>query len=116
MIKALNPMEACWYTPESEKEESNPTRFKIKGLMGDQFAEVVPEFVFTDTGALKNITGKGILLCLNYGLTDWENFANDSGNVKFSRGRTNLLPYAIMAELALEIIKASTPTEEEKKT
>ena len=34
-MKALNPFAPFWYTPRAEEGAEKPTRFKIRGLDGD---------------------------------------------------------------------------------
>lgn len=114
-IKAINPMEPEWYTPQSEEGQENPTRFRLRGMDGDAMGYIAPEFVIDDHGRVKNLTGKGIALALNYGLVDWENLSNDKGQVKFNRSNFRLLPYDLRAELASQIIILSAPSEDERK-
>lgn len=114
-IKALNPLDPVWYIPRIEVGQENPTRFRIRGLDGQAMGYVAPEFIVDEHHNIKNITGKGIDLALTYGLVDWENVANDKGDVKFNRARFGLLPYDIRSELAVEIVKLSAPSEDERK-
>lgn len=113
-IKALNPFEPTWYTPKSEQGQDNPTRFRIRGLDGQQKSYVAAEFQTDDHGVMKNLA-RGIDLALQYGLLDWENLANDKGPVKFSPANFRLLPAELREELALEIWNLSAPTEDARK-
>jgi hypothetical protein len=122
-MRALNPFAPFWYTPEVDKDNPTPTKFKIKGLNGTEIGYVAPEFILGDehgnVGAgtsVVGLTGKGLELCLKYGLLDWENFENDAGPVAFSRANFHLVEYAIQAELAMQVVAASYPKREEKKT
>lgn len=114
-IKALNPFAPSWYTPKEEEGSDNPTRFKIRGLDGEQMSYVGAELVFDASGNIRNISGKGIELALGYGLVDWENFENDDGPVKFNRANFRLIPYHLRLELAVQIVARSVPNEEERK-
>jgi hypothetical protein len=116
-IKALNPFAPYWYVPKDEQKSSEElkTRFRLRGLDGEQLGHVGPEFIMDEFGRVKNITGRGIEIALSFGVTDWENFNNDQGAVKFSRANFRLIPYDIRSELAVEIISASSPSEEERK-
>lgn len=116
-IKALNPLAPRWYVPRGEDGEENPTRFKIRGLNGTEQGYVWPELKIDDE--LKTVTGmsgKGLELALRYGLVDWENFANDQGEVAYSVQNFSLIDYGLRVELAMVIVAASYVTPEEKKT
>jgi hypothetical protein len=116
-IKALNPFAAFWYTPREEQASQNPTRFKLRGLNGTEQGYIGPELMFDESGrALKGLTGKGLELAFQFGLVDWENFANDAGRVVFSPQNFGLIPSALQVELAMQILGASYLQEEEKKT
>lgn len=114
-MKALNPMAAFWYTPRGEEGAERPTRFKIRGLDGTQQGYVYPELKI-DGKMVIGMTGKGLELTLEYGLVDWENFANDQGPVPFTRQNLGMIDYAVRAELAMQIIAAGHVKPEEKKT
>jgi len=116
-MRALNPFAPFWYTPmeEAKLEAASPTRFKIRGLNGSEIGFVAPEFVITE-GTITGLSGKGLEMTLRYGLLDWENFENDSGRIAYNRANFGLIPYEVQAELAMQIIAASYPTQEEKKT
>lgn len=115
MAKALNPFEPSWYVPESDRGLEQPTRFRLRGLDGEKIGYVAPEFIIQD-GAVRNLTGRGVELALNYGLIDWENFTNDQGPVRFNRRNFTLIPHELRVELAGEILALSAPDDEEKKT
>lgn len=114
-IKALNPFEASWWTPPSQKDDPNPTRFKLKGLDGTQNGYVAPELQIDEHGRVRGISGKGIELALTYGLIDWENFENDKGPVKFNRANFGLIPYDLRVDIALEVLVRSAPDEDARK-
>ena len=117
-IKALNPFEPVWYTPKDEVDDENPTRFKIKGMNGVQFADVASEFILDDKREIQNISKDGAVKALKYGLVDWENFANDKGTVKFTKNinmNLQFIPYELIIELAMEIVAISDQTEDERK-
>jgi hypothetical protein len=120
-MKALNPMAPFWFTPDSEErteaEESKRTKFKIRGLDGEQLGFIQPELRFTEDGrSLVGMSGKGVVLALQFGLLDWENVANDQGPVAFSPANFRLLPMSARDSLALKILVASYVQEPEKKT
>lgn len=116
-LKALNPLAPSWYTPRSELDAPNPTRFKIRGLDGTEQGYLVPELTLNpQLRTVTGMTGKGLELALSYGLLDWENFANDKGPVPFVPGNFNLIDYPTRVELAMRILTASYLQDEEKKT
>jgi len=116
-IKAMNPIAPFWYTPRSEEGTPNPTRFKIRGLNGTEHGYIVPELILNPMERkIADMSGRGQELALAYGLMDWENFANGAGPVAFSPANFGLIEYALRSELAWQIITASHPQPEEKKT
>lgn len=116
-VKALNPIAPRWYTPKSEEGSENPTRFKIRGLNGNEQGYVWPELVVdNELKTVTGMTGKGLELALRYGLVDWENFSNDQGPVAFSVQNFAFIDYGLRTELAMVIVAASYVTPEEKKT
>jgi len=115
-IKALNPMAAFWFTPESENGEDNPTEFEICGLNGAQMAQVAPGIHIANDDF--SIDSKAMKLTLGFGLRGWRNFDNDQGPVKFFKNpekNMEVLPYEIQIELAGAIFNASNVDEEERK-
>ena len=119
-IRALNPFGPDWYTPISERDkpEGIPrTRFKLCGLDGEQLGYVAPEMLFDESGKnFRGVTGRGVTFALQYGLVDWENFANDRGSIPFSPLNFKLIEYSLRCELATHIIAASHVSADEKKT
>jgi len=115
VIKALNPFAPFWYTPREEAGADKPTRFKIRGLDGNQQSYLYPELIL-EGKSLKGMTGKGLEIALGYGLLDWENFANDQGPVAFVPANFALVEYVLRIELAMQILAASYVQAAEKKT
>jgi hypothetical protein len=116
-MKALNPFAPFWYTPPAEEGAPKPTRFKIRGLDGVEQGYIAPELRFDETGRmLTGFSGKGLEVALGYGLVDWENFANDAGQVAFSPRNFGLIDFNTRVALAMQIMGASYVQPEEKKT
>lgn len=115
-MKVLNPFAPDWYTPKDEEAAPNPARFKLRGLDGNQLGYVAPEMRLDERGQLVGLSGKGTELALAYGLLDWEGIENDRGPVAFAPGNFALLPYDLRAELAVQVLVRSAPSEAEKKT
>ena len=115
MIKALNPFAPFWYTPRAEAGAEHPTRFKLRGLDGNQFIYIAPELIVKDQ-MTRGVTGKGLELALGYGLVDWENFSNDAGPIACVPQNFGLVEYLLRVELAMQILSASYVAPEEKKT
>lgn len=120
-MKALNVFAPFWYVSASERDDAgaakpDATRFKIKGLDGQQMGYLMPEFQIDDEKMIKGLTGKGADLALRYGLVDWDNFSNDAGRVAFNPANFSLIPFEVRAELAMQIIAASYVKPDEKKT
>lgn len=114
-IKALPKFIPEWFTPESQEEESTPTRFKLQGLTGPQFLEVQSE-VSQSGGGMILVTGRGLNIAVNYGLTDWENFTDDDGEeLPCTRGNIARIPMEILSELSSKIMDLSSVSEDERK-
>lgn len=124
MAKALNPFAPEWYTPASDKDEKgeprpDASRFKLRGLDGNELGYVSPEFTLGEIAGVPTVTGmsgKGVDLALKCGLLDWERFENDKGPVPFNQGNFRLIPHLLRVELAMQIVAASYVGEAEKKT
>lgn len=112
-LNAAPKLKSDWFTPESERESDNPTRFKYKPLDSVQMTEVLLH-VSTESGT---ITGKGLNLAVQYGLEDWENLMDpDTGKpLKFGRMNIKRVPNSILLDLANTIIEASDLGEAEEK-
>jgi len=114
MIIINEGIEPEWYTPESEINEDEPTRFKIKPLTGERLDQVMQG----STGG--ELTSNGKSYAIAYGLVDWENFKvrTDNDKVidkKFSLNDTNLIPYDVRRELAFKIADISNLTSDNEK-
>jgi len=91
-----------WYTPESEKDEAEPTRFRIKPMNGSQ--------------ALQVLNTENLQLALTFGLIDWENVKNANGEqVEFKKPRISMLHANLLSEIANEIVSRSNLTGDEIK-
>ena len=111
-ITALCKVNPFWFTPESEKEEDKPTRFRLKPLTPAEYEACMQ---ITDGGALQ-IPPSSYDTVLRYGLIDWENFPDQDGAaLKFSRANFSRIPSVNRIEIAGEILAASMLTEEEAK-
>lgn len=118
-LTALSPMAPHWHTPASEEGEESPTRFQIRGLNGNEIAQVVPDVHISNNGDDVSIGHTAMRLCLGFGLLNWENFNDAEGNpVKFFKNPTKnmeKLSYDLQAELAGAIFDASNIGEESAK-
>ncbi len=109
-IKALGGISPEWYTPGSD-DDDNPTRFQVKPLTVEQFEQVV---VYNENGVL-TLPVPNYAKVLKYGVIGWENFAGDTGDVKFSIVNLSLIPTAVRTELAMHIMNLSLLRESEAK-
>lgn len=117
MAKALNPFAPFWYTPRGDVGRENPTRFKIRGLDGNELGYVSPELRIDEAKRMvTGASGRGLELALQYGLLDWENFANDTGPVAYAPANFGLIAFELRSELFWRILAASHIAEEQKKT
>ncbi len=112
-INALTKIAPTWYTPESEKDSDDPTRFKIRPLTPPE-RESVTEL--DDDGSF-NIPPKNFGQVLRLGVVDWENFndAETGKPIKFSYTNHWRIPWEIRLELAGQILISSQLSGDEEK-
>lgn len=58
-----------WFTPAGQAAGDDPARFKIRGLYGDEQADVAPDIKVRDNGDLE-ITSAGIRQLLGAAMVD----------------------------------------------
>lgn len=113
-ITVLTGLAEEWFTPEDERGEDTPTRFKIRPLNGMEFLEVMAEGEQVGDSFVTNHAGRTLLL--RRGLVDWENLLEENGRpLKFSVHNLAKIPANILAELSNEIMQRSALAMEEKK-
>ena len=111
-IKALTGLVPEWFTPEGEKEDSDPAEFLLRALKAPQVAKLQGEFN-NESG---NISGKGLYDAAVMGITDWKNVTNHEGKpLKFTRANIDVLPYALVLELGGQVLASSFLTGEDEK-
>lgn len=108
-ITALNKITATWYTPEDQKEEERPARFKLRPLSPSELESVME---VTNEGL--GVPPKNYGQVLKLGLTDWENIDDTNGRpIKHKWTEHNRLNNALRFELTMKILDGSELTEEE---
>ena len=113
-IKAAEGVSEYWYTPESEQDEENPTRFKLKPFNEDQKVDVLTGISINENDDVM-LNASAIRRSLKYGLVDWEHFEGSGGPIRFGRNNFRLIPWDIQVELAGELIRVSTISEADEK-
>lgn len=116
-IRAADPITPFWYTPDSEKNKENPTRFHLKPLNGVEMFEVRSRIRLEDGQYVT--TADCARTVLRAGLLGWDNFDCASGPVPFDaadRARNvEHIPFALVAELFSEIVNRSALSETARK-
>lgn len=115
-------LEPFWYTPKSERDESDQpiegaTQFQIRPLTGFELQDV---YLHTRPGEDGNVvfTGQALKSALSAGLTGWKNFGN---GVPLDFNRHNpvknleVLDFTLTTELAAQVLEASSLTENGRK-
>ena len=111
-IKALTGLVPEWFTPEGEKEDSEPAEFLLRALNAPQVSKIQREFD-TETGA---ISGVGLYEAAVLGVTDWKNVVDhESKPLHYSRRNLDVLPYALVLELGGQVLANSFLTGEDEK-
>lgn len=94
-----------WYTPESEKGEASPTRFRVRPLDGVERLECYEHLSFNKAGqAYLNATG--VAFCAARGVIGWENAPekNDDGSDKpLTQPALRQLEPLLIRELGLHV-------------
>ena len=110
-IKALSKLAPEYYTPESEKESANPTRFKLRPLTPAE-----KESVTVYENGQFQIPPRNYGQVLRMGLVDWDNFLDNRDKpVKCTFVNHDRIPSEIRLELAGEILTRSNIDEDEEK-
>lgn len=107
MIEAVS-ITSYWYTPESERDSAQPTRFHIRPLTGEELEMVLPELY--QVGTELRITPAGSRTVISCAILNWENF-----NVEYKRENFKLIPRDIRQELVDVIVDKSFLSETERK-
>ena len=103
-----------WYTPFSEKDETTPARFKVRGLTGAQMEEGYFGCITTDREL--QLTPSGRRFILECGVLDWENVNDENDRpLAFSKYNIDFLPMVLRRELVLQILSDSRLEEEDTK-
>jgi hypothetical protein len=106
-IKAIDILAPSWYTPKSEAESENPTRFEIKPLDALEYAEVYGHTATRDDGTIL-FTREGFYAALRFGVVNWENFADSKGQpIDFAKTNFRRIPMPLIQELVSEILDRS---------
>jgi hypothetical protein len=111
-IKALTGLVPEWFTPEGEKEASDPAEFLLRPLKAPQVAKLQGYFN-SESG---EISGAGLYEAAVVGITDWKNVYNHEGkSLKFTRSNLDSLPYALILELGGQVLSRSFMSDEDEK-
>ena len=117
-MQALDNFEAAWFTPESEADADQPTRFLTRGLDGVQQATVVP-YINIDAAGELDISPRGMAKLLEFGLVDWENLQGSAGvPVPFpdtAAAAQRLLPFTVQSSIAADILAKTNIMPADKK-
>lgn len=116
---ASSPLAPFEYVLEADRNEEAPPTFKLRGLNGIEFMEVMADAKSDETGNRVDLTPQGLRTAIRYGLLGWQNFNDAEGNrVRFFGDMNkNLarLRLTQLTELAGQIIEASDIGEDDAK-
>lgn len=109
-ITALTGLVPEWFTPESQKDEDDPARFKVKPLDSKQMVEI--QQFHTDAG----IAAEGLYRAMEISILEWENVFDAQGKkLKCTRHNVKAIPIEIIAEVGAHAISVSFITEDDEK-
>jgi len=114
-ITASAPITEVEYIVEDDREDENPTRFKLKPMDGQQYMGVMADGNIDQDG-LMSFSERTMKNTLRYGLVNWDNLHDAEGKaIKFSRLNFGRLPVGVLTELFSEIIRLSSLSEDDSK-
>jgi len=105
-IKTIVGITPYWYTPDEEKEESNPARFRLVPLNSEQLDQAMEGAKIEGDGLLR-LTPNGIRAALAAGISEWENVASDEGALPCIQANHKYLPWVLRMSLASEIVNSA---------
>ncbi len=110
-IRAMTGLVPEWFTPEDEKEASEPARFKIKPLDQKQLIEIQ-----NHRRDDASISPDGLYRSFELSVVDWEN-VNDQNDkpLKCTRNNFKHIPIEIIAEVGAQAISVSFINEDDEK-
>lgn len=110
-LKATKRVEPSWYTPEDERDEESPARFKVRALTTTEQIDVLATFV---NGAPGAATYKA---CFRLAVMEIEQVTSDSGKPITNTYQFLLQPNFrdVVVEVGAEVFSKSFLTEEEEK-
>ena len=113
-ITALNKVSTANFILESD-DGDEPTIWKLKPMDGQQYMGVMAEGNETPDGGI-TFSNRTMRDKLQYGLVGWDNFKDaDEKDIKFSRMNFGRIPVEALTVIFSEIIKRSSPDEDEIK-
>lgn len=114
-IVASGKLTESTYIIEEDRDDEEPTTFKLKPMDGQQYMGVMAEGNLDNDGMM-SFSERTMKQTLRYGLVGWDNFNDAEGKaVKFSRMNFGRLPVTVLTELFSEIINISSLSEEDSK-
>jgi len=114
-IKALEKIIASDFITEGDKDDDEPTKFKLKAMDGQQYMGVMAEGNETPEGNI-TFSDRTMRFTLKHGLVGWSNFNDADGKeIKFSRLNFGRIPVGTLTEIFTEIINRSSPDEDDSK-
>ena len=110
-ITALTGLVPEWFTPDSQKGEDDPARFKVKPLDSKQMVEIQAHH--KESGG---IAAEGLYRAMEISILEWENVNDDNGKpLKCTRHNVKAIPIEVIAEVGAHAISVSFLNEEDEK-
>lgn len=105
-IEIRKKLAPSWYTPESEKDEPSPTRFRVRPLDGVERLECYEYLSHDEKSGQTYLNAKGVAFCANHGVIGWENSpekSDDGSDKPFNQTVVRTLDPLLIRELGLHI-------------
>ncbi len=111
MSITLRGLTSEWYTPDSQKGEDEPARFKLRPLTAPEMAEVSLHF---EKGA--GVRAPGLIKAAKFGTQDWENVKNTDGKpLRVTPNNVERLDFELLCEIGAEVVNLNSMEDDETK-
>ena len=113
MLTINDKIAPTWFPVQSD--DPPPAEFLLAPLSPVAFLDVRNECEFSEGGSF-TISGRGVICAVRDSVRDWRNVANAKHEqLPFNRRTLDDLPWDVLLNLAVEIVKRSVLSEIERK-
>ncbi len=117
-IKVTKGLEPEWFIPDSQKDESSPSEFKIEPMTSIEYLAFSSTGYggLDDSGNIRMALGERELSLVLKKVKAWKNIEDESGEpMQFSPANLRSLPMSVIGEILQRIMHISTLSQVEEK-